>query len=76
MCVGSEHGNFGQESRGGQVEVFLVEGAEFILVVGGQNVNGGSQYSHGVCVTWEDSELCFEVFVQQGVVANRIVEVQ
>ena len=56
--------------------MFLVKGAEFVLVVGGQNVNGGSQHSHGVRITWEDSELCFEVFVQQGVMANRIVEVQ
>ena len=76
VCVGRKHGHLGEKSCGGQVEVFLVKGAEFVLVVGGQNINGGGQHGHGVRVAWEDSELCFEVFVQQGVVADRVVEAQ
>src|SRR5690606_395895 len=73
--VGWQNRQLGEQAQGRTLDVCVVLWIERILVRGRQGRNSRGQHWHWVRIAWEAAEEALEVFVQQGVAAQRVVEV-
>ena len=74
MRVRRDHGEFGEQTDGGRFDLLGIVNAERVFVVGRESGDGARQNGHRMRAVRERVEESAEVFVQEGVPADALVE--